>query len=167
MVLRPAFFKPSLKLLVDRLPLAIRLQIVAQLETICRPVASAFIGGVIIGVAILLPQSLFVIAAIMLVCTAGWLVLGCMAIRIYRSQQTGVQDTGTLRMPAWITILLDELKQNTSYVVESVTSPVVDWFYRRQQHRQPVVLAAATLPTEVASICADSILIQLPTQTSP
>ena len=93
-VIRPALFKPSMKLMIDVLTIPQRMKMITHSETIYRPLATAIAGFLIL----MSSWSSFgsdILVLMIVVCSFVWLLVGVSANRDYQVLNRVVSKTST------------------------------------------------------------------------
>ncbi len=164
-VTKPAFAKPSMKLLIDILPVGPRMRMVAQVETICKPLASAVAGGVILLFASVSVVGMNWIIGLLLICAIAWVFAGSSAQVLYRRHQKSlnvdvVESRSTILKPtSKTTQVWQTVKGRCQQLVQLVRDGFAGmWqkptFDNYLSHAEP------------ASVCGDSLVFTLPQNTA-
>ena len=158
-VTKPAFAKPSLKLLIDLSPVTRRMRMVAQVETICKPIVSALAGGLILLFAALPGFGVGAVIAVLLVCAVIWVFAGASAHSLYRGHQTPAQAKQQVKdsAPMKQRSTRPSIRTRIDQLIQSVHSAVVNLW------KQPTFGGSAA-PPEPASICGDSLILTMQNQ---
>lgn len=85
-IVRPAIYKPSIKLLIDLLDVQPRMKVVARIETVSKPVAATLAGGLMLIISSFFLEGVFMIALFLLVFSVCWSVLGYRATRVFATR---------------------------------------------------------------------------------
>ena len=158
-VTKPAFAKPSLKILIDKLPVGPRLKMIARVETICKPIASALAGGLVLVFASVSWLGIGWAVGVLLASTVCWLVAGTLAQRLLIQKQR--QPTPLTPIPATSRPKVrTQFGRNTKWTVAGLLNwakLLLNNVCSRSDQNQTIPVYS-----EPASVCSDSLVLTLP-----